>query len=198
MSTIAVPDATYLTEQAERLLPEPYQPVLPLVAGAAGALAEAAAAVETWAEAGTVSESTGTWLNLLARGFGLYRQEGESGANLRRRIAAAPALITAAAIEAAVNAIITPDACTVVEHWQARVFCDDGATEYVTDAYCDEDTILGVRNGVTVICPEGLGDAVELAVCAAIGQCRAAGVRTWAVFDDTLDAVVLGDDLEEA
>jgi hypothetical protein len=195
--TVAVPTAEYLQEQAARLLPDSYAPILPLLAGTTAALAEAAEALETWADSATIATSEGAWLDLLARGFGLYREAGESDADLRLRIAAVPKLLTPAAMEQAVNAIITPDSCTVVEHWKARVFCDDHADEYVTDLFCDEDTVLGVRNGVTVVCPEGLTDAVELAVCAVLNDLRAAGVRVWVVFDDDLDEVVMGLDLEE-
>lgn len=195
--TYAPPDTTYLTEQAARLLGDAFAPLLPLQAGTAAALAEAAAAVETWTDSATISTAEGDWLDLLARGFGLYRKAGESNADLRDRIAAVPKLLTPAAMELVVNAIITPSACTVVEHWKARVFCDDHADEYVTDLFCDEDTLLGVRNGVSVICPEGLTDAQELAICAALDGVRAAGVRVWAVFDDDLDEVVMGLDLDE-
>lgn len=189
--TYAPPDTTYLTEQAARLLGDAFAPLLPLQAGTAAALAEAAAAVETWADAGTISTAEDVWLDLLARGFGLYRKAGESNADLRIRIAAVPKLVTPAAMEQVVNAIITPDSCTVVEHWKARVFCDDEADEYVNDLFCDEDTLLGVRNGVTVVCPESLTDAQELAIAAALESVRAAGVRAWAVFDDTLDEIVM-------
>jgi hypothetical protein len=48
-----------------------------------------------------------------------------------------------------------------------------------------------------VICPEGLADEVELAICAVLNDLRAAGVRVWVVFDDDLDEVVMGLDLEE-
>lgn len=195
--TVAVPTSTYLNEQAARLLPDSFAPVLPLVAGAAGALAVVAEDIETWADAATISTSEGEWLDLLARGFGLYRKPDESNADLRDRIAATPKLLTPSAMEQVVNAIITPAACTVVEHWKARVFCDDHADEYVTDLFCDEDTLLGVRNGVTVVCPEGLTDAQELAVCAALAEVRAAGVRVWAVFDDDLDEIIMGLDLDE-
>jgi hypothetical protein len=195
--TYAPPDTTYLTEQAARLLGDTFAPLLPLQAGTAAALSEVAAAVETWADSATIATSEGAWLDLLARGFGLYREAGESDADLRLRIGRVPKALTPAAMEQAVNAIITPDSCTVVEHWKARVFCDDHADEYVTDLFCDEDTVLGVRNGVTVICPEGLTDAVELAVCAVLNDLRAAGVRVWVVFDDDLDEVVMGLDLEE-
>lgn len=195
--TYAPPDTTYLTEQAARLLGDAFAPLLPLQAGTAAALSEAAAAVETWADSATVGTSEGLWLDLIARGFGLYREESESNADLRLRIARVPKALTPAAMEQAVNAILTPSSCTVVEHWKARVFCDDHADEYVTDLFCDEDTLLGVRNGVTVICPEGLADEVELAICAVLNDLRAAGVRVWVVFDDDLDEVVMGLDLEE-
>jgi hypothetical protein len=195
--TYSPPSTSYLTEQAERLLGDAFAPLLPLQAGTAAALSEAAAAVETWADAATIGTAEGLWLDLIARGFGLYREEGESNADLRLRIGRVPRALTPAAMEQAVNAIITPDACTIVEHWKARVFCDDHADEYVTDLFCDEDTVLGVRNGVTVICPEGLADEVELAICAVLNDLRAAGVRVWVVFDDDLDEVVMGLDLEE-
>lgn len=189
--TYAPPGATYLTEQAARLLGDAFAPLLPLQAGTAAALAEAAAAVETWADAGTISTAEGDWLDLLARGFGLYRKAGESNADLRIRIAAVPKLVTPAAMEQVVNAIITPDACTVVEHWKARVFCDDRSDEQPGELFCDQDTLLGVRNGVTVVCPEGLTEAQEMAIGAALNTVRAAGVRVWAVFDDTLDEIVM-------
>jgi len=189
--TVAVPTAEYLQEQAARLLPDSYAPILPLLAGTTAALAEAAEALETWADSATIATSEGAWLDLLARGFGLYREAGESDADLRLRIGRVPKALTPAAMEQAVNAIITPNSCTVVEHWKARLYCNDDASEDPTDLFCDQDTLLGVRNGVSVVCPEGLDPAVQLAVAAVLNDIRAAGVRVWVVFDDDLDDIVM-------
>lgn len=194
--TVAVPTVDALYAQAGRRLPDDYAPVLPLLGAAAAANRKVAVAIDAWAALATPSTSTAKWLDLLARGCSLYRKPDETDASLRQRIANLPKRVTPASIEAAVNAILDPDTCIVVEHWKAQLYCCDGVTEYVTDAYCGEDNLLGVHNGVTVVCPAGLDEDVELAVCAAINLCRAAGIRCWAMFIDGFDPI-MGLRLEE-
>lgn len=194
--TVPVPTVSQLYAQAARRMPTAYHPTLPLVASASATLRKVAVAVDAWAASATPSLAEGEWLDLIARAYSIYRRAGESNADLRLRVANLPRRVTPAAIKEAVDAILSPDECIVAEHWQTRIYCDDSDTEYLTDFYCDEDHLLGVHNGLTVVCPAGLTEATELAVCAVINLARAAGIRAWAMFEDDFSPI-MGAVLEE-
>lgn len=180
--------ATTLREKAVRELPGPFRGLDPLIGLAAGPLALVESAVESHVAEALPSTATGAWLTLIGNGQGLPRVSGESDASLRDRIRTSEQLVTVAAIRAAVDDVsglaAASDTCFVVEDWKARVYCKDQATEYITDAFCDEETILPGRNAFSVILPTGLDDEVLDAVCALLRRARAAGVTARLIVHD--------------
>lgn len=180
--------ATTLREKAVRELPGPFRGLDPLVGLAAGPLALVEPAIESHVVEALPSTATGTWLTLIGNGQGLSRVSGETDASLRDRIRTAEQLVTVAAIRAAVDDVsglaAASDTCEVVEDWKAQIYCKDSATEYVTDAFCDEEHVLGGHDAFSVILPTGLDDEVLDAVCALLRRARAAGVTARLIVHD--------------
>jgi len=177
-----------LREKAVAELPGPFRALDPLVGLSAGALALVESAVETHVAAALPSTASGAWLDLIATGQGLPRVDSESDASLRDRIRTSEQLVTVAAIRDAVNDVsgltLVSDTCYVIDDWKARVYCKDSATEYITDAFCDEEHILGGHDAFSVIAPSGLDPEVLDAVCALLRRARAAGVTARLIVDD--------------
>jgi hypothetical protein len=177
---------------ALRNLPRPFHGLSPLLGGPAAALALAEEANESWVSATLPSSAEDAWLDLIANGQGLRRAWLEDDETLRRRIGTIEQRVTPAALKAAGDAalIVLLDSCTVIEHWRAQIYCDDDATEYVTDAYCDEDHLLGVWHGVTVLVTDSLLDGgPEEALVAALARARAAGVSVWIWVQSGVDPI---------
>lgn len=173
-------------------LPSPFRGLSPLLGGPAGALAVAEAANESWVDATLPSTATGAWLDLIANGQGLRRAWLEDDETLRERVATIEQRVTPEALKAAGDAALVAahDSCTVIEHWRAQIYCDDDATEYVTDAFCDEDHLLGVWRGVTVLVTDGALDVgPEEALLAALARARAAGISVWIWVQSGVDPV---------
>lgn len=165
-------------------VPGAFQGIRPLLAGVAAALV----AVETpGAELlglALPSNAEDAWLDLIARGEGLQRQPSEADAQLRGRLAATAHRVTPNAFERAVAGVLegTGIGWTVVEHWQARTYCDaDPGDERVTDAFCDELTLLPAHNGVSVVLDASPSTAVGDALAVAVRDVRGVGIRCWLV-----------------
>lgn len=117
-----------LLEQLARLLPEFYDTAEPLLAGVAAGQ-EAAEAVAPDLRARTYFQSaTGKWLTLHASGYGVIRASGETDGALRKRLRQVEDCATVEAIKAAVDAIIAPDECQIVEWWDLPYLDFEGGT----------------------------------------------------------------------
>lgn len=104
--------------QLLKLLPGQYAAAEPLLAGQAAALALAEAAIEELQPLATIEGGEGIWLTLHAHGLGVHRAPNESDETLRLRLRTVQDQVTKPAIEAAVNRIIAPDVCRVVEWFE--------------------------------------------------------------------------------
>lgn len=185
--------ATLLANALNNLDPA-FHPLRPLLAGMAAVTNKVEVDGDSYVAAGIPATSAGVWLDLLVEGFGLTRQAGEADAALRDRLAADTADATTLDIKAAVDALLTaPDECQVVEGWAAIVYdfddADPGYEEHVTDLYSDEDTLLVDGRCFFVVCPEGLGEALELSICATVAALRAVGISAYVLFEDGLEPV---------
>jgi hypothetical protein len=100
--------------QLDRMLPDHYRTLDPRV-GFPAALADAEARGEALQALGTIDGAGGKWLTLHAAGQGIQRASGESNASLRTRIRNIDDALTLPAIKAAVDALIAPDECRIVE-----------------------------------------------------------------------------------
>lgn len=162
-----------ILEQAERLVPYYDTSLRPLTAAIAAALSEA----ETQAEAlagEALFGGSGQWLRLHAHGYGVQPAQGESDASLRARLRRVEDAVTPPAIVAAVDAIITPLTCTLVEWWD---------TPYLdVDAYLDMPGVYlsGGPNTFLVVVPAGVSDATLDIIVNEVNRLRAAGIR-WAL-----------------
>lgn len=163
----------------------------PLLAGLAAVLASVEDTLEDAAAALLPSTSDGVWLQLIARGQGLKLVDGETDAALRVRIKARVLRVIVEAFETGVAAICDPLGAdwAIVEHHRARLYCDDGATEYVTDFFCDEDHILGVHRGISIVVDAGLTDATLQSLADLGNYVRAAGIRVWLVEESSFEPI---------
>lgn len=110
--------ASEILEQLQRQLPGHYSGMVPMLAGFAVALAAAEAAGASLAPLATVGGGTGKWLTLQARGYGIQRATSEGDEGLRTRLRNVEDSVTVPAIKAAVDALIAPDECTIIEWWE--------------------------------------------------------------------------------
>jgi hypothetical protein len=172
------------------LRPDPY------LAGLAGAMAEAERVAWAMGEAAIVSQSTGVWLRLIARGLGLPASPTETDEAVRARIKAWPKRITREAVEETAAAFLDPlgVAWQIVEWHEAQVYLDETSTEYRTDLFCDERNMLVEPRTVYLYADDDgtLTEADELALCRAMRFSRAAGVQVCIVFDTDYGEIVQG------
>ena len=105
-------------DQLHKLLPAYYQTADALLGGFAAAQAHAESSAEDLRALATFGNSSGMWLTLHAHGYGIRRAANESDASLRGRLRRVQDQVTWSAIETAVNAIIAPDTCRVVEWFE--------------------------------------------------------------------------------
>ena len=161
-----------ILEQAERLVPYYDTSLRPLTAAIAAALSEAETQAEALAGAALFGGS-GQWLRLHAHGYGVQPAQGESDASLRARLRRVEDAVTPPAIIAAVNAIIDPLTCTLVE-WFESPYHD-------IDYYDMPSTRLsGGPNTFLVVVPSGVTDATLDVIVNEVNRIRAAGIR-WAL-----------------
>lgn len=145
-----------LLAQLERLLPGYYQAAEPLLAAFAAALSEAEGATDILRPLATIGGGTGKWLTLQGHGIGVLRASGESDESLRTRIRYVEDQVTRSAIENAVNGIIAPDTCQIVEWWD-QPYLDD---ESETGAWLDNQSLLlsgGPQSFIVLIPPQSTG-----------------------------------------
>lgn len=180
-------------------------PLTPLLAGGAAMLALVERDVESLIDNALPATAQGAWLDLVAEGFGLRRQASELDPSLKARIAASPKMVTLKAIKDAVDAILgNLGTCVIAEHHRTQLYCapeddDSPYTEYVTDAYCDEANLIGEEtSSFIVICPEGLTEAMELSICAAVRSLKPLGYIAWVLFSNDYTDLIYGDPWEEA
>lgn len=121
--------------QIERLVPESYRPLRPVLAGVAAQLRQLELTGEASVDDVTIGGAEGTWLTLLARGYGVRRSTGESDASVRGRLRNVDERLTVTAIETAVDAILPSGSCTVVEHYKSGIYLTSGATVNGPEGY---------------------------------------------------------------
>lgn len=114
-----------LLTQLRKLLPGHYEQAEALLAGFAAAMQLTEATIDTLRDLATIEDGTGMWLTLQAHGYGILRASGESDESLRIRLRAVEDQVTRPAIEAAVNRLIAPDVCRIVE-WFDGPYLDSG------------------------------------------------------------------------
>lgn len=140
-----------LLEQLRRLVPGDHASGEPLLAGFAGALRVAEQSTDTLRPLATIGGASGSWLTLQAHGYGLLRASGEPDPALRLRLRTVDDQVTVPALEAAVNAIIAPDVCRIVEWFDAPYLDDESETGMWLD---HPDTRLsGGPNSFLVLIP---------------------------------------------
>lgn len=188
-----------ILEQLQNLLPRYYESAEPLLAGLAAAMARAEQAYEVLAPLATVEDGEGIWLSLLGRGLGIRRASGESDESLRLRIRTVEDQVTKPAIKAAVDRLIAPDECQIIE-WYEGPFLDDESdsgmwldntarlsggpqsflvvipqqsTGFDFGSFLDEDLWLDDENAFIGEAPE---DPVYAAIVNEVERIRAAGV----------------------
>jgi hypothetical protein len=157
----------------------------PHLAGAAAMLALCETNVEGLAAATVPSTSEGVWLRLIARGLALNVSPLDPDDAVRAKIKSRGDRATVVAIDGALEAFFTPLAVDYlfIEWHEAAVYCDDDATEYVTDLYCDEDTILlPVRQCVLVVDDGDLSTDEENALLSLLQYVRAMGIIIHVMF----------------
>lgn len=184
--------ASTIQARGVAILPPTFNYLEPLVAGQAAALALSEANNEAMAQSAVPSNAEGMWLTLVARGEGLERLGGETDARLLARIRSTPNTTLRAAVVATATAAldgVTTD-LHIDESAEVRIFCDPGATEYVLDAYCDEDTILSDEPRAIWLCIDnGLSDVVINSLVASVRDVRAAGVLVYVLEETGIDPI---------
>lgn len=163
----------------------------PYLGGFGAALSAAENAVEQLLAQTLLSDATGGYLDLYGRGDGVRRRNGEDDATYRARIGALPVAVVPAAIKAAVDAVLTGagfGACAVYDRQNASYFLADGdtaAVEGAVELFADGQNILIGARQIWVVAPDvGSDAAIELAVCAAAREVRAAGFSLYVIFAD--------------
>lgn len=149
-----------LLEQLERLVPGYYSAAQALLAGLAAALARAEVAVDELAASATIAGADSTWLALHARGYGIQPASAEAEGSVRARLRRVEDAVTKPAIKAAVDAIIAPDTCEIVEWWEGPFLDVDDDT----GAWCDTARMGGGPNSFLVVVPYGFEDGEALDV----------------------------------
>lgn len=128
-----------LLSQLRKMLPGHYVQAEPLLAGFCAALENAESVAEVMALLATIEDGEGMWLTLQARGLGIKRGSGESDESLRTRLRIIEDQVTKPAIKAAVDRILDPDECEVIE-WFDQPYLDYTGE---TGAWLDNpDTLL--------------------------------------------------------
>lgn len=191
-----------LLTQLERMAPGYYDSCRPLLAGFAAAMARSESTFDTLQPLATIGGGTGKWLTLQARGVGIKRGSGESDESLRARLRDVADAVTRPAIEAAVNALIAPDTCTIIEWWerpyldyngddgcwldnQDATLCDGPsgflvlipvqATEFAFGSFLDDETVDGLWLDIA-FAGEGPEDPAYAAIVNEVERLRAAGI----------------------
>lgn len=167
-------------EQLKAYLPGLFSARDELLAIFAGAMVEVLSRAETLASLVDIGTSTGIWLTLLARSYGIERATNEPDAALRERIRNLDEALTVQSIEDAVNALLDPYTATlayIVEHWSSGPVLDieeDPPLSFVVGSTTLWDDYLGF----TLYVPD-LGDEHEVyaAIYAEVERIRAAGTR---------------------
>ncbi len=190
--------------QLERHLPPVYQVKLrPLLAGWAAALRAVEVAGDGMVDATTVGGSSGIWLTLLARGYGVERATGETDTQLQARLRNVANRLTVASIEEETDGLLASGTSSLIEHWKAGLYLtdDDDLVASPGDGYsayldCSElipgatafgSYLYDQHNAFTLVLPlfgviDDL-DPVYSAVIAQVEKLRAAGVRWWLLIE---------------
>lgn len=145
-----------LLAQLERLLPGYYDVAEPLLAGFAASTRLGEVAVDILRPLATIGGASGKWLTLQAHGHGILRASGEGDPSLRKRLRHVEDRLTPNAIKAAVDDLIAPDTCVIVE-WFDAPYLDDPE---VSGVWLDNSSALlsGGRHSFLVLIPnQGTG-----------------------------------------
>lgn len=190
--------------QLERWLPAHYRSVRALTGGRAAQSALAADTAEDLAGSVSIGGAEGTFLTLLARGYGVYRASNETDDSLRTRLRNIEQKVTPPAILARAIEMLTPYTdeaglalIEVREHFDSGIWLDQD--------YLDQGYIYSSHNAFTLVVPligadprveayvdqdfldqsylgEGQANTdadVYVALMAEIDRIRPAGVRWW-------------------
>lgn len=160
-------------------LPPEYVVWTPVLAGRATVAELAVCTAANLANESQIGGATDTFLDLLARNYGVRRAPGESDPELRFRMRNAEDKVTPAAILAACDEIFssyTAETCVLIEHWDNGVACDVEPPDPF--CACDVSTLYDKHNAITIEVPD-LGDVTHQAYSIAINEVnriKAAGV----------------------
>lgn len=149
-----------LLAQLQRLVPGYYSSVEALLAGFAAAMALAETGISELAESSTYAGGDLTWLRLHAHGLGIRPGSGEPEETLRARLRRVEDAVTPGAIVAAVDAIIAPDTCELVE-WFEGPFLD---ADDDSGMWLDTSRLSGGPSSFLVLVPYGFEDGEALDV----------------------------------
>lgn len=195
-----------IADELARMIPAHTSgPAEPLLGGAAAVLQSAESTGYDALAATTVGGADGKWLDLILRGAGMQRSDGETDAGARARIRNPQFGITSANIKAQVDAILAAyglGECLILEWFDGPALSVDAYLDFVSvvDApnwfllvvpsiaeelafdylgfmYLDRDSYLG-----SWVTDPGAG--AYPAIIAAVNPLRAAGIR-WALYIDT-------------
>ena len=188
--------------QAMKFVPPRYQAIVDVIAGVAAIEATRESTAETFAEASTIGGAEGSFLTLLAKGFGVNRGLSETDASVRFRLRNAEEQVTRASILSAVNTVLasfTSTEAIMLEPWEEG-FLD-------VDMWFDNTIFSDMHNGFVLVVPlvgdaptgsmffdseyyDGevyLGGGVEhpvyAVIIALVERIRAAGIR-WRLYID--------------
>lgn len=145
-------DTATLLAQLLRFLPPGYAASEALLGGLAEQYAQVEQLGDELVGSVTVEGAEGKWLTLLARGYGIYRRDGESDESVRERLREVEDAVTPTAILIAVNRLLAPYTATeaeLLEHWDYGFFADVD----FADQPDDETRVLDQHLAFTLLVP---------------------------------------------
>ena len=181
--------------QLLRFLPDQYAAASDALSGLAAQMVQAEQAGEDLVLSTTVGAAAGKWLTLMAGGYGVYRQAGESDASLRIRLRRVEDRVTRPAILAVVNALLSAYTATqavMYEHFASGFFVGD-----FSDQPDDAIRLYGQHNAFTLLVPALTADASSYGAFA-LDPSGAYGLDTAYVDADAFAVGNTADDTEHA
>lgn len=176
-----------LVEELLRMLPERYQASRAVLASVAAQLAKISNVAELdFIPQSTFGDSSGPFLTLIARGYGIFRSTGEGDAALLTRLRNIEDALTVDSITDAVDALLAPRTAVpsvLIEHWTAPLVLD---TDDLDHAFIlDNSSFYDAHNAFTLIIPD-FGDDTDpiyASVISEVERLRGAGVRWFLILE---------------
>lgn len=155
-----------------------------LIAALAKEMSTARDVVDEWVNNTYILQSSGFWLDELAKDRGTRRQAGETDAQLQYRLRNLQDLVTLPAITAVVNGILAPlgTTCAVAELRFGKGFGRTAAhigTGSTQGAFCNRGRRVSgnpPKNTIVVILPYGTPAATVASIVEAVRQSKAGGI----------------------